>query len=456
MAGLVQAATAAAGQDVGWAQNEDGDPAALMAGGHGRAIQNQLDTYAAGMHLDDGGFGSPTANSQASQHPFNPIAPGGDNRQMGHGNGLAGDGNDGSVSRKRKRDVNVDPAMTAPFSAETRKSSGGGGGGSSGGGRAPGKGGGSTNENNGSSLDIRELPPQSALSDARAAGVHSAVALFRQPSATSKKYTRPPMSKMFTSLELSPENFLHLQAAAKAYMLDDDHPERRDCVGQRGRGDTEMVKLRLWNCVRDFLAREGNGLRFFGENVVNEGVGPRSMIWPRDDQRIISLVMPLLRRMVTNERQRQYAIETRKGGGADDKKKKQGSEGVSKLASDSVQRFHQPPPDDGTQLGMLEVINEYPGYPTDWASVAQVYDLYNQDYRLDNLGSISGLAQQDWWGIIAAIDCHYQIDHSGDATQCAESCVECSVNHIVSSESATHANWRIGGDADDLAARNYL
>jgi hypothetical protein len=33
---------------------------------------------------------------------------------------------------------------------------------------------------------------------------------------------------MFSSLEISPENFLHLQAAAKNYMLDDEHPERRD------------------------------------------------------------------------------------------------------------------------------------------------------------------------------------------------------------------------------------
>ena len=436
LAGLVQAATAAAGQDVGWAQNEDGDAAALMAAGHGRPMQNQLETYV-GMHLDDGGFGSPATSNQAS-HPFGAIAPGADSRQMGHSNGLVGDNEDGTITKKRKRDVNVDPAMTAPVDVENGKSGGGG------------------NENNGASLDIRELPPQSALSDARAAGVHSAVALFRQPSATSKKYTRPPMSKMFASLELSPENFLRLQAAAKTYMLDRDHPERRDCVGQRGRGDTEMVKLRLWNCVRDFLDKEGNGLRFFGEHVENEGVDQRSMIWPRDDQRIISLVMPLLRRMVTNERQRQYAIETRKGGSAEDKKKKQGSEGISKLASESVQRFHQQPPDESTQLGMLDLINEYPSYPTDWASVSQVYDLYNQDYRMDNLGSISGLVQQDWWGIVAAIDCHYQLDHNGDAAQCNESCLECTVDHIVSSESASNASWRIGGGPDDLAARNYL
>ncbi|CAO2657393.1 Nn.00g035190.m01.CDS01 [Neocucurbitaria sp. VM-36] len=177
------------------------------------------------------------------------------------------------------------------------------------------------------------LPPsnESLLSDARAAGVHSAAALFRRSSErTSRKYTRPPMSKLFMSLQLSPESFLQLQAQAKAYMLDTAHPERQNCVGNRGKGDTDMVKLRLFNCVRDFLDDEV-GEQFFGEHV--EKPGQREAIeaaralgeektpnaearltWPRDGNKIIGLVTPLMRRMVTNERQRQYAIETRKGG----------------------------------------------------------------------------------------------------------------------------------------------
>ncbi|KAL9101978.1 MAG: hypothetical protein Q9187_009178 [Circinaria calcarea] len=36
------------------------------------------------------------------------------------------------------------------------------------------------------------------------------------------------------------------------------------------------------------------------------------MIWPTHEKEIIAAVTPLLRRMVTNERQRQYAVETRK------------------------------------------------------------------------------------------------------------------------------------------------
>lgn len=196
------------------------------------------------------------------------------------------------------------------------------------------------------------LTSESLLNDARAAGVHSAAALFRRPSdrPTTRKYTRPPMSKLFMSLQLSPENFLQLQALAKAYMLDLAHPERQNCVGNRGKGDTDMVKLRLFNCVREFL-EGGSGEQFFGENVekpgekdvseaaraLGENQAPTSgerLTWPRDGNKIISLVTPLMRRMVTNERQRIYAIETRKVGA--EKKDKDGSvEAVPEHASQS-------------------------------------------------------------------------------------------------------------------------
>jgi len=168
-------------------------------------------------------------------------------------------------------------------------------------------------------------PSAHLLADARAAGVHSAAALFRRQSESkAKKYTRPPMSKLYSSLNLSPENFLHLQSAAKTYMLDSDHPERRDCVGNRGKGDTDMVKLRLFNCVRDFLT-DGVGEHFFGQHSAayedgGAGLGDKGevleqkYVWPRDATKIVTLVVPLMRRMVTNERQRQYAVETRKGG----------------------------------------------------------------------------------------------------------------------------------------------
>ncbi|KMP09711.1 hypothetical protein CIRG_08944 [Coccidioides immitis RMSCC 2394] len=394
LAGLVEAATAAAGQNVGWAQPEDGD---TTMSGEARVIQSQLDGYTVGMQLEDGftnpgnapssHFILPGPSGQASANGGKQIAPATDSGPPTEGNPSGQIFHPSKLSLMREQLVFIRPSH-----------------------------------------------------------------FFRQPSATSKKYTRPPMSKLFASLELSPENFLHLQAAAKAYMLDVNHPERRDCVGQRGKGDTEMVRLRLWNCVSEFLDKEGNGPRFFGENVVNEGMGPRQMIWPRDDQKIISLMMPLLRRMVTNERQRQYAIETRKCGNSEEKKRKQMETGIPKTSAPTHETHFQQLGETG--IGMLDLLSG--GYPSDWESITQSYDSYNEGYRLDNLGAISGLPQQDWLGLVAAVDCHYQIDHHGNGAECDQPCQDCMVNHIVSSDSVSHANWRIAGQGDGLAARTYF
>lgn len=87
------------------------------------------------------------------------------------------------------------------------------------------------------------------------------------------------MSKVFTSLELSPEQFLHLQAAAKNYMLDEKHPERSDCVGGKKNMDTDMTKLKLFACVKSFLEDEGWGERCFGENA--PGAEKRKFKWPQ-------------------------------------------------------------------------------------------------------------------------------------------------------------------------------
>ncbi|KAJ8106517.1 hypothetical protein OPT61_g9481 [Boeremia exigua] len=146
-------------------------------------------------------------------------------------------------------------------------------------------------------------------------------------------YTRPPMSKLFMSLNITPENFIALQALAKAYMLSPEHPDRQSCVGSRGKSDTDMVKLRLFNCVKDFLTDDGVGERFFGEHAekpceresneaaaaLGEESAREKLVWPRDGNKIVSLVTPLMRRMVTNERQRLYAIDTRKSGKRPDK-----------------------------------------------------------------------------------------------------------------------------------------
>lgn len=457
LAGLVEAATAAADQDVSqWAA------AAAVAAAAGAAGHHHLDGYGADMHLGDDGFGD--ANFGAGMGGGRHLRVPNDQSQN---SGLSR-----TVSKKRKRNVdNLDPALAGadltgshqhqqqhPQAQQTPHGYGG------------------------DNMDIRQMPPQS-LSEARAVGVHSAAALFRQPS-TNKKYTRPPMSKLFSSLELSPENFLHLQAAAKSYMLDDQHPERRDCVGQRGKGDTEMVKLRLWNCVRHFLEAEGNGERFFGENVVNEGMGPRTYVWPRDQQKIISLVIPLLRRMVTNERQRQYAIETRKGGGSDERRRRKTDESFPELKdsqftperqlqmhsqshhTDAMGQSMPPPPPppsahapqssmDSSQamgLGLTDLFLD--GYPMDWNEVSKYYDMYNHDYELDNLWSLSGLPQTDWRGLVAAVDSHYHVVHSGNY-ECPPNCEDENINRIIHANSTLNLPWRIGGGRS-LPARDEL
>ncbi|RMZ84596.1 hypothetical protein DV737_g1157, partial [Chaetothyriales sp. CBS 132003] len=146
---------------------------------------------------------------------------------------------------------------------------------------------------------------------------NSAAVLFREPSAKSKKYSRPPLGKVFSSLELAPELFLRLQNAAKDFMLDPNHPERRDVVGHRRHtGGADVAKLKLWNCVEQFLREGGNGDRFFAPGVGQDipGAPEKTMFWPDDAQQITKACMPLLRKMVTNERQRLYASETRKSG----------------------------------------------------------------------------------------------------------------------------------------------
>ncbi|KAJ5157610.1 uncharacterized protein N7482_008710 [Penicillium canariense] len=447
LAGLVEAATAAAGQDVSpqWA--------AAVATAAGVAGHHQLDGYGADMHLGDDGFGD--ANFGAGMGGGRHLRVPNDHSQ---GSGLSR-----TVSKKRKRnDDNLDPALAgAGLSGAQQQNS-----------QQSQQAQQAQHGYAGDNIDIRPVPPQS-LSEARAVGVHSAAALFRQPS-SNKKYTRPPMSKLFASLELSPENFLHLQAAAKGFMLDDDHPERRDCVGQRGKGDTEMVKLRLWNCVSHFLEAEGNGERFFGEDVVNEGMGPRTYIWPHDKQKIISLVIPLLRRMVTNERQRQYAIETRKGGGTEERRRRKTNESFQDLdgprfsPEQQLQQMHNqsqsmpppPPPGQAAQaaiesdqimdIGLADLLLD--GYTVDWNEIARSYDMYNHDYELDNLWSLSGLQQPDWRGLVAAVDSHYHVVHNGDY-ECPPGCEKANVDRIIHADATANLSWRIGGGRN-LPARD--
>ncbi|RAH66212.1 DUF3431 domain-containing protein [Aspergillus aculeatinus CBS 121060] len=474
LAGLVEAATAAAGQDVSeWAA-----AAAVAAAAGAAGNTHHLEGYGPDIHMDDDSFAdtSFTAGVNGGRALRGPgSAPVNEHAQT---SGLT---RVGTKKRKRNEDA-LDPALTGgghvglagdqqshhhshhPQQQQQQQQH--------------------PHHYGGDGLDLRGAPPQS-LSEARAVGLHSAAALFRQPS-SNKKYTRPPMSKLFSSLELSPENFLHLQAAAKAYMLDDRHPERRDCVGQRGKGDTEMVKLRLWNCVRHFLEGEGHGERFFGEDVVNEGMGPRAYIWPRDQQKIISLVIPLLRRMVTNERQRQYAVETRKGGGAEERRRRKTEDSLQNFNAHTPiedhlqlhsqhhhqqQQHHQihddytamqtpmpasqPPMGSTSQavdLGLTELLLD--GYTTDWNAFAKSYDNYNQNCELDNLWYLSGLQQPDWRGLVAAVDSHYQVIHNG-GYECPPQCEDDNIQRILEANVTSDLRWRIGGNIPQPARNEF-
>ena len=401
LAGLVEAATAAAGTD--WAAASAAvEAAATAAAAEGN--NHQLDGYTGNMPMEESdyaGFG----------------------QQMG------------KSSRKRKRMTGEEPLD--PVLAQQQQQQ---------------------QQRNESPEDMQ---------------VHASAALFRPPS-SNKKHTRPPMSKLFSSLEQMPENFLQLQSAAKAYMLDDNHPERRDCVGQRGRGDTEIVKLRLWNCVRDFLLEDDRGDRFFGEAVPTETMTPRSNVWPRDQQKIISLMIPLLRRMVTNERQRKYAVETRKSGPAEERKRKTTTT-ADKSSSPPTAQYppgeqlqvqhngFSPPlpplpemsvPMEGTQqLGLTDLFED--GYRTDWDALSRTYDTYNKNYELDNLWSISGIQQPDWRGLVATVDSHYQISHDGNCL-CGPECETRSIRRLVSSEEVLNLDWRVGGQYYDAARSEFV
>ncbi|TQS34481.1 hypothetical protein Golomagni_05133 [Golovinomyces magnicellulatus] len=147
------------------------------------------------------------------------------------------------------------------------------------------------------------------VSEPRLARIHSAAALFRRPSAASKKHTRPPMSRLFLSLDITAEMFLKLQGAAKKFMLDERYPERRQAIGTKCQAENEHKKLKLFSLVKYFLDVEGWGERCFGSKA--EGADLRKLKWPESKNIIIKRVTPLMRRMVTNERQRQYANERR-------------------------------------------------------------------------------------------------------------------------------------------------
>ena len=306
----------------------------------------------------------------------------------------------------------------------------------------------------------------------RTPGLHSTTALFRQPSEASKQYARPPMARIFASLEISSENFLRLQGAAKAYMLDDNHPERRASVGQKGKGDATMVKLNLLRCVEEFLDNQGWGETVFGVDAFNKGFENRQHIWPRDRDRIIQLITPLLRRMVTNERQRLYARETRSAVAEDPKVKAQSSVSGSGSEPEPASRtqtlsFDQNLNCDAPTASSTSSVQ--PAQPVtpllsssqtqysqlhrfrvdDWLnqdfkdlflhdmmpSIPEAEAYYNEynnqnDQRLDGLQTDTTLTDPEWFNIIAAIDSHIRLFHTRGHS-CPPACEEAHLNLLM-------------------------
>lgn len=75
------------------------------------------------------------------------------------------------------------------------------------------------------------------------------------------------MSQLYDKLQVSPEQFLHLQAAAKDYMLDPEHLERRDIIGRRQGAELASIKVKLYKITAAFLEDEGWGMRCWGPDA---------------------------------------------------------------------------------------------------------------------------------------------------------------------------------------------
>lgn len=90
------------------------------------------------------------------------------------------------------------------------------------------------------------------------------------------------MASLFVSLQITAEEFLQLQAAAKDFMLDPEHPDRYETVGGKEKGDTDMVKLRLFSCVKTFLD-DTWGERLWGKGATEPE--RQTLRWPESDKR---------------------------------------------------------------------------------------------------------------------------------------------------------------------------
>ncbi|KAH8595924.1 hypothetical protein B0O99DRAFT_145545 [Bisporella sp. PMI_857] len=116
------------------------------------------------------------------------------------------------------------------------------------------------------------------------------------------------MSELNETLQISPEDFLRLQPLCKQFMLDPEHPERFNMVGRKESPQVDVNKVRLFEVTTKFLVEGGWGEEFWGEK--NE-IANRTYKWPESKEDIAHSMVGLMRRMVTNEKQRLYATAQR-------------------------------------------------------------------------------------------------------------------------------------------------
>ena len=204
-------------------------------------------------------------------------------------------------------------------------------------------------------------------------------------------------------------------------MLDENHPERRDCVGQRGKSDSDMVKLKLWHCVQEFLDQKGNGERFFGADATKAVAeeGARTMSWPEDAQHIIKTCVPLMRRMVTNERQRKYAVKSRKSG-SETKAEGHGHGGRQSRTSPARATIAESDNPSTFTREKVDIFGDrlIPDAP----EASEWFNVYNDDGSLDRIFIKSGFPPVLFLPLIANIDGHCRLFHGSSGPQCTDSC----------------------------------
>jgi hypothetical protein len=159
--------------------------------------------------------------------------------------------------------------------------------------------------------------------------------------------------------------------------------------------------------------------------------------------------------MVTNERQRQYAIETRKGSGAGPYKRK-----FSEMEAPPG-NCPGGPSDFGSSIEADEALFQHFSGPP--GGVFMTDGSCEEDHRpsVADLGLISGLSQADWNILVATVQEHFHYGHpshtGGDG--CSSQCINRFFHDVFVREMGylEKSSWsRVGNEDEDAGARQEL